>query len=340
MNPIKKVLLIFTLFISAYGYAQPKQWPDSVRVEFPDQQSFAIFELRNYTVDKEIIRNFPQTLGSLLSHIQRSVIETDLVHPHDVEIVYEQDRDRKPEQEVIITRAAQAQTSITLKDNAITQLLPQGWRLEFTGTRFHISVYAPDFERLLKLAQLTFDPVVNTLDANPEMFQSQRMGKISRIVVKEGNVAYSKLDHRLPGDMIGLHAGAGAGLFRDKLYPELNFTTALYLASRYKQYSQRFALTYEVKFFALKNQEGSYQSLPNSFLSFSYARNFAKERPRWVAIGAGYLVHSKGDLYSGDTMKLFLESDIGSAKLNIVPEFYLSNGFKDFAYGIKVQYKF
>jgi hypothetical protein len=75
-------------------------------------------------------------------------------------------------------------------------------------------------------------------------------------------------------------------------------------------------------------------------LSVSYSRNFAKERPRWTGIGVGYLIQSKGDLYTGKTMKFFFESDIGSPKINLVPEFYLTNDFKTFAFGVKLKYEF
>jgi hypothetical protein len=52
------------------------------------------------------------------------------------------------------------------------------------------------------------------------------------------------------------------------------------------------------------------------------------------------MVHNKSDIFSGKTMKVFLESDIGSDKLNLIPELYLTDDFKKSVFGIKLNYKF
>jgi len=105
---------------------------------------------------------------------------------------------------------------------------------------------------------------------------------------------------------------------------------------------QRFELTYEIKFFAQTKAEAGFSTHPNSFLSLSYSRNFRGngERERWVGVGAGLLVHQRGDIFQGKTAKFYLESDIGSTKLNLVPEFYLTDDFKKFMFGLKLSYKF
>lgn len=64
------------------------------------------------------------------------------------------------------------------------------------------------------------------------------------------------------------------------------------------------------------------------------------DRPRWTGIGIGFLVHNRSDLFTGKTLKLFIESDIGSPKLNVIPELYLTDDYKQAIFGLKLNYKF
>ena len=75
-------------------------------------------------------------------------------------------------------------------------------------------------------------------------------------------------------------------------------------------------------------------------MSLSYSRNFRPGRERFFGVGVGYLLNSKGSIYNGKTMKISILSDIGHPKINLVPEFYLTDDFKEFAFGLKLGYKF
>jgi hypothetical protein len=92
-------------------------------------------------------------------------------------------------------------------------------------------------------------------------------------------------------------------------------------------------------FFAERQPEGGYSSHINSFLSVSFAKNFSKGygRPSWTGIGAGLLVRTSGDYFKGNTLKLFMFNNIGSSRLQIVPEFYLTDDFKKFSFGMKLR---
>ena len=140
--------------------------------------------------------------------------------------------------------------------------------------------------------------------------------------------------------MLGLHAGAGVGLLQEKWYPEFNFSTALYFSNRFKPYHHRFMFNYDLKLFSGARENGDHYLAPATFLSFSYGINFAKDNPRWTALGVGYLVHNKTDLFQGKTLRIFLETDIGSQKLNIVPELFLTDDFKKPMFGLKLNYRF
>lgn len=339
MKITKSFLCIFALFTISIAYSQPKPLPDSIRIELPDQHAIVLFEFREYAADKDLIKQFSSTLTTLNDYLKRSIAESDLSSPHSVTVQEVKSND-KIHQEITIDATTKTKTSVTIKDNAITELLPPGWEINLYAKRYHIYVYVPDYKTLIELMNISLTPAITALDADIQTHVHNRKGLYSRIVLKNDQVIFFKNDHRLPHDMLGLHAGAGVGLFRDKVYPELNFTTAFYFSNRYKPYHYRLNFSYELKFFTTKNTEGNYQSQPASFVTASFATNLRKGRPHWTALGAGYLIHSKTDVFTGKTMKFFLESDIGSDKLNIVPEFYLTNDFKKFAFGLKLNYKF
>lgn len=338
MNAFIRLIVPVLLLSSTAVSAQPKELPDSIRIELPDVQSIVTFELRQYETGKELIRNFPDQLGKLLLHVRACVTVQKLEEAKIVEVVYSEED--VMEYDLKLYNPAPPTTRVRINREAITELLPPGWELCIRMKHAAIHIYAPDFDRLEKLAQTSLEPVITHLDADPETLRQKRMGIISRIVLKAGKVEYAATSHRTPEDMLGLHAGAGVGLLHDKLYPEFNFTTSFYFANRYRANFQRISAHYELKLFAAQNNEGDYRAFPASFLSLSYGLNFQKDRPRWNAIGVGLLVNNKSDFFSGNTMKIFLETDIGSAKLNLIPELYLTDDYKKTLFGIKLNYKF
>lgn len=58
-----------------------------------------------------------------------------------------------------------------------------------------------------------------------------------------------------------------------------------------------------------------------------------------VVVGIGEPAN-RSDLFRGKTLKLFLETDIGSSKLIIVPELFLTDDYKEAIMGVKLGYRF
>lgn len=339
MKLINSITLLLCLFPGLLS-AQPKPLPDSIRLEFPDLHSLITFELHQYAGDKSVIRNFPNQLQGIVRHIKSSLTASDESRPQQVEVVYSENERDAEKYTIRIEAIATPETKVTVGQDAVLELLPPGWKVIIKMKNAEVHIYAPDVDQLEELAHVNLEPVVVQLDNDPEIQRQKRFGLISRIIIKDGKAQTAQTTHRLPNDMLGLEAGAGVGLLQDKFYPEFNFTTSFYLANRYKQYHQRISAHYELKLFSGRSPEGAYRSWPASFVSVSYALNFAKDHPNWTGIGAGFLVHNRSDLFTGKTMKLFLETNIGSPKLNIIPELYLTDDYKRALYGIKLNYKF
>lgn len=332
--------ITLALCLLSYGLmAQPKPLPDSIRLEYPDYHSLLTFELRQYDQNKSIIRNFPSQLADIVKRVKSSITQADQTKPHRVEVFYLEEKGI--DQYTMQIRAiGNPDTKVTVSEKAIVELLPPGWEVHVKMKHAEIHLYAPDLEQLEQLSGLDMETVIAGLDRDPEIVRQQRFGIICRVIIAGGQVKSAKTSHRLPNDMLGLHAGGGVGLVRERFYPEFNFTLSLYLANRYKKSHQRISAHYELKLFTGRSSEGDYLSQPASFLSVSYALNFGTDHPRWTGLGAGFLVHNRSDLFTGNTLKLFIESDLGSPKLNLIPELYLTDDYKQAVFGIKLNYKF
>ena len=341
MKTMSFFFLTIVLLLPTFVFGQARQYPDSIRVELPDQGAITIFEFRLYEKDKDIMHIFPARLADIVNHIKKSIPESQLRDNHIVNVSPDQTDDEKKRSHIIITKKEEDVTRLRVEEATILELLPPGWEITIRNERTLVHVYAPEFAELEAISKMNFEPVLTHLATEETFVNPARMGVFARVVMQNEKISSAgKPGHRLPADMLGLHPGAGAGLAGDRFYPEFNFITAVYLANRFSKNRQRIAAGYELKLFSGRTEENVFSVKPSSFVTLSYGINFSGERPRWTALGFGYMVHNKSDIFSGNTMKIFLESDIGSAKLNIVPELYLTDDFKKSVFGIKLNYKF
>jgi hypothetical protein len=332
---------MLALIVPLLTFGQAKQYPDSIRVEMPDQGAIAIFELRVYEKDKEVIRTFPTRLTNILNHIKRSIPENQLRASHSVTVKLTKDHHDKDQSQITIARKKDEVTKVRIEENMVVELLPPGWEVSIVAERSIVHLYAPEFGELEAISRLNFEPVISHLGTQELFAKPARMGVFARVVMQNEKITPAGTPStRSRPDMLGLHAGAGAGLAGDRFYPEFNFITALYLANRFTRNRQRIAAGYELKVFSGRTEENAFSVMPASFVTLSYGINFRSDRPRWTALGFGYMVHNRSDIFSGKTLKMYLESDIGSDKLNIVPELFLTDDFKKSVLGIKLNYKF
>jgi hypothetical protein len=103
----------------------------------------------------------------------------------------------------------------------------------------------------------------------------------------------------------------------------------------------RTSLVWDNMLFTEKPVEG-YQLNINSFLSLSFEKNFntKTKSPQWLGIGAGFLVRKNGDYFTGNTMKFFIIHEMENRRISLQPEFYLTDDFKKFAFGMTMKYTF
>lgn len=355
-----KNLICITIFVAlttiVNAQSTQRAYPDSIRVEFTDHQAIVIFEMKYFLRDREIVKNFPSALQELLTQAKKGLPQQlDNAEPHHIAVRQYKERLHvlnksagghsfrpiEKRSEVTLSQIQQPQTTMTITKGEVTELLPPGWKISIAAPDYKVTVYGETFASLEPITQENFDGVIQKIVDDPSMKKIGKNAIISRAVVQGKSVTHQEINFIFPGDFLGLHPGGSVGILNNTLYPEVFLKTAFYFSDRFGASRERFEITYDLSFFNSPTESG-FASSNNAFLSLSYGRNFRKvsERPRWVALGAGYLIHNGGYPFTGKTMKIFMETDIGSPKLNVVPELYLTNDFKKATFGMKLQYKF
>ncbi|MDD1443829.1 hypothetical protein MEO93_26480 [Dolichospermum sp. ST_sed3] len=308
--------------------------PDSIRIEFPDQKALVIFEMNNVTKNSGVIEHFGDSLKGWLQAIRRS--SSDLESPKRAEITIKENGEKK----IIIYVAPDVKTYLTVKENAVTELLPPGWEISVRAKDYKTYVYAQEFSALVQVANQNFTLAVEKIKEDIRMNPLRRKTLKSRIILKEDKVQYSEMKRKIASDFIVGTASAGLGYLGDKFYPELNLNVTLRFGGRFDPNNNKVTFSYNNLFLAEKSTDGSYNTHINSFISVAWNKNlnYRHEHPLWIGIGAGYLIQNRGDYFKGNTFKFFISKDVGN--VSITPELYMTDDFKKSLLGIKFNYTF
>jgi hypothetical protein len=353
-------LIAIVLFTTnAYAQVRVRNFPDSLRVELPDHNAIVTFEMKQMLLDKETVVGFPDSLRQLLTLIRKGLPDDvanlgpqkiDIRHfriKYDAVLGKERTNGRplQARVEVTIHKPDPELTKITIAQGQVSEVLPPAWEIRIFADEWRITIYAENFASLEGITKENFEAIIKKIEDNPDMPYIGRKSIVSRMIVKGHQVSYDNIEYKTPGDYLGIHPHAGVGLVQGTFYPELGVATAVYFSNRFGARRSRIELGLETKFLVHSGGE-SVQTTKATFLSLGYARNFQKNnvRSRWSGIGVGYLVHQSSpanayNYFAPNTFKLYLITDIGSSKLNLVPEIYFSK-FKVSDVGLKLTYKF
>ncbi|MBY0435029.1 MAG: hypothetical protein K2U26_13040, partial [Cyclobacteriaceae bacterium] len=221
------------------------------------------------------------------------------------------------------------------------ELLPPGWEVLISSDKRKIRVYAVDFAGLEKITLQDFSVVTTALESEEKMKKLGRNSIGSVMTLEQNKVTQKSMKYTFPGDQIFLTAKGGVGLFRDKLYPELTAVLGLTFRDRYRRPNIRPSISYNYMFFAERSTEG-FAMNTNSFLSGSFEFNSNKKEstPSWSGIGVGWLMRRNGDYFTGNTAKFFITQTLPNSRLQLVPEFYLTDDLKKFAFGVGMKFSF
>ncbi len=348
------IILSFSIRVTK-GQERFNLYPDSVRIELPDQKSVIVFELQQIRKSSVFITGFPTYLKEILSYVQKSsAIDLVTSRPYhiDVKIIPEgeeftlsigKEMYTKPTNEkmhISFKTLEAEQTQLTVRDKEIVELLPPGWELVILSKEFKVSVYSQSFQSLMDITGVNLTDVTTKVIADADFKTLGRKSIKSRMVVRDNKINQTYFERPHPLDMLFISGLGGVGLVRDQIYPQLSVKAGLTFNDRFKRPNIRPSILYDALFFAEKTTEG-YQMNVNGFLSVSFEKNFNKKsrNPNWGGIGAGLLVRQNGDYFRGNTMKFFISHETES-RISIVPEFYLTDDFKKFTFGTTLRYTF
>ncbi len=345
--------LLLTCFAMS-AYAQPKfnLYPDSIRVEFPDLQAIVVFQMSNYPKSNDFIKGFPQTLTESLDYVRKStsknLAESEPLHI-EIQSIPEGTKEVglsiKPygEKKLITLRPmAPIQTTMTVvQDKGIVEMLPPGWEMYLTSKTYRVKVYAANFRALESLVTQDFGAIVDKINSDKEMATLGKKSIESQVIIRENKIDQSTVKYVFPGDYISLNLNAGIGLFQNIVYPELSLLASLSFKDRYRRQNFRVSAIASHLFFA-ERTSGGFDTYINSFLSASFEKNFNRKtsESRWSGIGIGFLIRRSNDYFKGNTAKFFITHSIPNSRFSMVPEFYFTDDFKKFTFGMTLKYSF
>ena len=312
------------------------EFPDSLRVELPDQRAIILFEIKNVKENTLDIESFSDRVKKIQTYLTTSIADFSI--PHQVVIT----ENEQPKQSITITEAAQQTTRLRINDNEIQELLPPGWEIVWNSPASIIHLYIHDLKQLESVSQVDFVTMASKLKTEAQQSFVGRKRMVAHSIIKNNETIFSDVKFQMPSDFLGIHFGVGFGNLQNRFYPELNVSVAVYRGNHFNQLRQKIRVDMQSQFFTSTNNDGKLSNDINTFLSLSYGRNFSKanQRQRWTTLGAGLLIKQTGDIYQGNTAKFYFQTDIGSSKLNLVPEFYLTDNYKKGLLGIKLNYVF
>ncbi len=311
--------------------------PDSIRLEFPEQQGVVIFNFDGVVDRLDQIREFPGRLALWLNEIEAGV--SDTVAAQNIKITLHEDGSHS----IVVKEQTERTTRLTSKNGKLTELLPPGWDIHIeTGRRDeHIDVYGPTLWQLKELARQKIETAADSILAENKAYPLRRKGLVSRMVVRNNAVQFKEMIHQGGVDLLDANLGAGFGYVNGAFFPEIHAGFNLYFGDRWNISRHRVSLTSSYMFFSGRNLDGSFKAQANGFLNLSYGikvGRFKDENPNWLGIGGGLLVRGTSDVFQGRTAKFFVTSTVG--RFTLSPEFYYTNDFKTTVHGFKISYNF
>lgn len=314
-------------------YRTYREYPDSIRIEFPTEGAFVVINEKNIQKNDSIFARFPQFLNNILTDIEKGIADTET--PHHIKVSYLPNGDRK----MLVTEKKANTTEILSRDNQVIQLLPSGWEMEISLNRSNIYIYAPSFDKLKALAKQNFSVIQENMDKELAT-DLHRNSLTSRLVVKDNALLSHKHERTGVQDILAFNIGAGFGFTGDKFHPFTKGAIAISLRDRSNIYRHMIELSATTSFYTFKTSEGNLKSKASNFIDLSYNINTARgnKKASWFGLGAGILSTKKQNFFTGKTARFFITKTIGNFEFS--QQLYLSNGYKDRLVGMGISYTF
>jgi hypothetical protein len=294
------------------------EYPDSVRIEFPNQQSLVVFRMKELEGKDSVISKFPNRLKTLLKELEASIVDTDKLHL--VNVQYRANGNHT----ISIKEQEEKTTEIISQNSEIIQLLPPGWDIYIKTENESIYVYSPSFEKLTALILENFELTAKGITTEIEQKPLHRKGLIAKTITKNNQLEYTNFKRRGVGDLLVLYADFGFGYLYNQLYPEVNATLSVVFKDRTNVIKQQVNLSLETMYLSNKTEAGILNSKLLSFLSLStdWAQGKNNKYQSSFGVGFGLSLQENSLFFTDRAYKLFFNKTIGNFTLS--PQFYRS----------------
>lgn len=311
------------------GRDQVREFPDSIRWEFPDLHAIVVWNIRDVDRDTINFSRFQTIIGSWAEIMEAAVADTSVPHVNNITYTYigEAKMDIKP------NTAGTKVSTLSLKT---MELLPTGWEIKAVGPHERIYIYAQSLAELKMLAKQDYSYALQKIKSGDG---SNLRAVTAKLVMQDGEVKRQEIYRSTAMDYLSLMPSAGFGYANGNFYPELGARMTLNFSNYMNVFKHRIDVSNTFMFFAGKNADGSFKTNINSFINLSYNYNLAdsNDDPSWIGFGAGYSLKESGGIFQKNTVKLFVNKSFGS--FTVSPELYIGHG-KNVGAGFKVAFSF
>jgi len=216
---------------------------------------------------------------------------------------------------------------------SVELILPQG-----KATQLHIFMYDLDF--LDKLVDYDLTVIINEATAKQiiETPEIRRVAMTTALKVENGLPAKNFSTHyrnSFISDQIELSGTVGASLIRNTLVPSFDIIFGITLANK-TRIKHVINADLSMNYIFNEKPEGGFSTDINTFIGGSYFTNTSRnpDKSKWYGIGVAYLAWQNGEFFDKDTWRISLGAKFGD-RYSVMPEIYISDGFKKVMPGLK-----
>ncbi|SDM08772.1 hypothetical protein SAMN05421823_110124 [Catalinimonas alkaloidigena] len=303
------------------GTATAQTYPDTILIHLPDRAQLQLAVPNAGKLDAI------ESLNALLQRLEQDLapVQDSLVDPHRVTVVrYVHGTEGRQ-----LTVQNTTEAGYEVRYDARGTLAAQ--QRQADTVYFPVGGAGPARLTLPSVTRLA-DVIAADPDARLREVVAKAHPRFQQTVTYNPDAAEPVQTHFKHTDQLEITGGAGVGVVRDKLVPDLALNFAFRFSKKAQPSAHYFAVSPSLHYFFARQPEGNYKMDVNTFVSVAYARRFPQSI---VGLGAGYLVRNKGDYFGDNTIKLF--GWLGGVEKNyrVYPELIITDNFKTVFPGIR-----
>ena len=341
MQTIKQFLLTIlfvVISISALSSKNVKVRADTIRIKF----DYALLEVSTFDLKKNTLEKaeIPRKINNLLAQLENIEItepakgEKITIHFTDYIGGEVQEFNR-----LDLFSEKNSKKSLIFSEGIYLETDFGTFILEIEDENYCIRLHLEKLENARKVSSPEF--MQKIIDADSEIPENRK--KINGWLIENKNKSFnSYFFGETPPytlDMLELNAGVGTGWIQNQFVSGFNFGLGLSFMKKGIVKNKIFA-DYEMLYNYSGTQDNKKFTI-NGFLSLGFERNFSLDpnKAKWYGFSAGYLVDRNNAFFEKNTFRIAIHKKISNS-INLKPEIYFNDFFKNINPALRVQVSF